>query len=83
MTPGGRAGPVAPTLRRGGLSSLPRRLGALVYEALLLTALAFVAGFVLLPLSTPAPASTPSIPPLFVRTMKFCALAAAAALYYG
>jgi uncharacterized RDD family membrane protein YckC len=68
---------------RGRRSSLPRRLGALFYEALLLTALALVAGFALLPLTSPARAAVPTIPPLFMRSMTFCALAAAAALYYG
>jgi uncharacterized RDD family membrane protein YckC len=68
---------------RGRRSSLPRRLGALFYEALLLTALALVAGFALLPLTSPAHTAVPTIPPLFVRSMTFCVLAAAAALYYG
>ena len=82
-SPGRAAAPFASKGHHDGLSSLARRLGALAYEALLLTALAFVVGFVLLPLSAPAHATTPSIPPLFVRTMTFCTLAAAAAIYYG
>jgi len=68
------------------VASLPRRLGALLYEALLLVAMALVAGFALLPLVSPSPAgaahSAPTIPPIYARTMLFCALAAGAALYY-
>jgi len=66
-----------------GRASLPRRLGALVYEALLLAAMALCAGFALLPLASPTHAPALTIPPLFVRTMLFCALAAAAAFYYA
>ena len=66
-----------------GRASLPRRLGALVYEALLLAAMALCAGFALLPLASPTHAAALTIPPLFVRTMLFCALAAAAAFYYA
>src|SRR6478736_519094 len=58
-------------------------MGALVYEALLLGALALVAGFLLLPLVSPARGATLAIPPIFVRTMTFCMLVAAAAIYYG
>lgn len=58
-------------------------MGALAYEALLLAALALVAGFLLLPLVSPTRAATLVIPPMFVRTMTFCLLAAAAAIYYG
>jgi len=58
-------------------------MGALAYEALLLAALALMAGFLLLPVMSPTRAATPAIPPLFVRTMTFCVLAAAAAIYYG
>ena len=63
-------------------ASLPRRLGALCYEALLLVALAICAGFALLPLASPTHAESLTIPPVFVRTMLFCALAAGAAFYY-
>ena len=66
-----------------GRASLPRRLGALCYEALLLAALALCAGFALLPLASPTRADALTIPPVFVRTMIFCALAAAAAFYYA
>jgi uncharacterized RDD family membrane protein YckC len=75
--------PVAGPRTRFRLSSLPRRLGALAYETLLLAALALVAGFLLLPLVSPTRAATPAIPPLFLRTMTFCVLTAAAAIYYG
>lgn len=71
QTPGGRS------------AALARRLGALVYEALLLAALALIAGFLLLPLVTPsaAHASTLAVPTVFLRTMLFCALAAGGAIY--
>lgn len=64
---------------------LTRRLGALLYEALLLVAMALVLGFALLPLVSPAGAvdRTLTIPPPFARAMMFCALAAAGAIYYG
>ena len=87
MTGRDRAAPAPAAVSADGprsrSSSLPRRLGALAYEALLLAALALVAGFLLLPLVSPTRAATPAIPPLFLRTMTFCALAAAAAIYYG
>ena len=64
-------------------ASLARRLGALLYEALLLVAMALVAGFAFLPLISPtlSTAAAPSVPPPFARTMLFCALAGLAALY--
>ena len=87
MTGRDRAAPAPAAVSADGprsrSSSLPRRLGALAYEALLLSALALVAGFVLLPLVSPTRAATPAIPPLFLRTMTFCVLAVAAAIYYG
>jgi uncharacterized RDD family membrane protein YckC len=67
-------------------ASLARRLGALLYEALLLVAMACVAGFALLPLVSPSAAgaaAVPATPPLFARTMMFCVLAGGAALYYA
>lgn len=65
-------------------ASLARRFGALLYEALLLVAMALIAGFAFLPLISPAmsTAAAPSVPPPFARTMLFCALAGLAALYY-
>jgi uncharacterized RDD family membrane protein YckC len=62
---------------------LPRRLGALLYEAMLLLALALVVGFALLPFVSPH-ASTQqalTIPAILPRAMFFCALVAGAALY--
>jgi uncharacterized RDD family membrane protein YckC len=66
-------------------ASIARRLGALLYEALLLTAMAFVAGFLFLPLvsGTGASPHTLTVPPPPVRSMMFGALVAGAAIYYG
>lgn len=64
------------------LASLPRRVGALPYEVVLLVALALVAGFVLIPLVTPVRTPSLTIPPVFVRAMTFCVLAAGAAMYF-
>ena len=81
----GGAGASAP--QRGPVlteASLSRRLGALLYEALLLFAMAVVVGFAFLPLVSPssgADAMLP-IPSIFGRTILFCALVAAAAGYY-
>ncbi len=57
-------------------ASLPRRLGALLYEVLSLGALLLVAGFVLLPL-TPrfAGGAPPGMPAPWVRTLWFLAMA--------
>jgi uncharacterized RDD family membrane protein YckC len=68
----------------GKSASLTRRLGALVYEALLICAMALVAGFAFLPLISPTAGhpALPTIPPLFARTMLFCALAGGGAIYY-
>jgi uncharacterized RDD family membrane protein YckC len=65
-------------------AGLPRRLGAAVYELLLLTALAFITQFLLLPLVSPGhagPASALSVPALPQRTFIFCAQFAVFALY--
>jgi len=66
-------------------ASFLRRIGALAYEALLLAAMAFVAGFLFLPLVSPRSVShrTLTVPPIFARTMMFCALVGGAAAYYG
>jgi uncharacterized RDD family membrane protein YckC len=68
----------------GQPASLTRRLCTLVYEVLLLVAMALVVGFLFLPLVSPGGASrsTLTIPPIFVRTMMFCALASGGAAYY-
>ncbi|MGE5171294.1 MAG: RDD family protein [Rudaea sp.] len=67
------------------VAGLARRLGALLYEALLLVAMAFVVGFLFLPLVSPSAArdAALSVPPLFARAMLFCALVAGAAVYYA
>ena len=62
---------------------LSRRLGALVYEALLLTALVFVVGFMLLPVvSGHVPdARVLALPSTFGRVILFCAEFSALAAY--
>jgi uncharacterized RDD family membrane protein YckC len=68
-----------------GDAGLARRFGAAVYEVLLLTALAFVTQFALLPLVSPghaASATALTIPPPAVRTIVFCAQFAVFALYF-
>jgi uncharacterized RDD family membrane protein YckC len=66
-------------------ASLARRLGALLYEALLLAAMALIAGFALLPLASPhaEPERTLSVPGVLARTAMFCMLAAGAAWFYA
>ena len=66
-------------------ASLARRTAALLYEALLLVAMAIIAGFVLLPLVSPGVASAHRliVPPLFARVMTFCVVAGGAAVYYA
>lgn len=67
------------------VAGLTRRLACLAYEALLLTALLFIASFLLLPLvSHGRAASTASLtlPDLPSRAMLFCALFAIAAAYF-
>ncbi len=65
-------------------ASLPRRLAALGYEALLVAALFLVVGFLTVPLS-PAPGTVPSlrVPDLPARVLSFALLFAAAAVYFG
>jgi len=64
---------------------LARRLGALLYEALLLAAMALIAGFALLPLGSPrvGPGGTLSLPGVLARAGMFCILAAGAAWFYA
>ncbi len=67
-----------------GDAGLVRRVGAAVYELLLLTALAFITQFALLPLVTPghAAAGVPlAIPSVGARTFVFCVQFAVFALY--
>jgi uncharacterized RDD family membrane protein YckC len=62
-----------------------QRLGAALYEALLVTALVFMAGFLLLPLVSPGTAATATqltIPPVPARVALFCILFAVVALYF-
>jgi uncharacterized RDD family membrane protein YckC len=69
-------------LRRAGL--LPR-LGSALYEALLVTALAFLTGFLLLPLVSPGTAATAAqltVPPVPARVALFCILFSVVALYF-
>lgn len=66
-------------------ASLARRLACLAYEALLLSALVFVASFLLLPLvsrSRRTDAGALTLPDLPSRTILFCALFAIAAGYF-
>jgi len=66
------------------LASIRRRLAALGYEALLLVAMAFVAGFVFLPfLRHDVSRQTLTIPSSVARAVMFCTLVAAAGLYYA
>ena len=73
-----------PALNVATRASLARRLGALLYEALLLIAMAFIAGFAFLPLLSPpgADRTALTIPPLLARTVLFGALVGGAAWYY-
>jgi uncharacterized RDD family membrane protein YckC len=65
------------------LAPLSRRLGALLYEALLFVAMAFVAGFVFLPFVSPTRSETSlSVPAPAARVVMFAALVAAFAVYY-
>jgi uncharacterized RDD family membrane protein YckC len=62
---------------------LTRRLGALLYEALLFVAMAFVAGFVFLPFVSPHPAPAAlSVPTPAARAAMLAALVALFAAYY-
>lgn len=66
-------------------AGLPRRLGALLYELLLLVAIVFVAGFVALPLISPARSHSVdalTVPALTERVALFCLLFAIAAWYF-
>lgn len=80
-SPPAEGGAVALRIR----ASLPRRLCALVYEALLLVAMAFVAGFVFLPLVSPGGIAHAAltVPTPLARAMMFGALTAGAATYYA
>jgi uncharacterized RDD family membrane protein YckC len=82
--PGAAAeGPAGPPLA----ATLRRRLASLGYEALLLAAILIVAGFMLAPLVSPAPALDASrrvpIPPLPARVVTFAVLVLMGAAYFG
>ncbi|NDP43513.1 MAG: hypothetical protein GZ089_12485 [Aromatoleum sp.] len=64
---------------------LLRRLAALSYEGLLLTAVILIVGFLIMPLVSPTPAATHSlqVPDLPARVIAFCAVFAAGALYFA
>ncbi len=64
-------------------ASLALRLAALFYEALLLVAMAVIAGFALLPLATPHVGRTLAVPGVPARIAMFCILAAGAAWFYA
>jgi uncharacterized RDD family membrane protein YckC len=66
------------------LASLTRRLAALGYEALLLVAMAFVAGFLFVPfLPQDASRQTLTTPSHVARALMFVVLVAAAGVYYA
>jgi uncharacterized RDD family membrane protein YckC len=66
-------------------ASLARRVGALLYESLLLVAIVFVAGFLALPLISPghsANVDALTVPAISERVALFCLLFAVLALYF-
>lgn len=66
-------------------AGIARRLGAVIYEGLLLVAIVFVASFIALPLVTPGHAGgadTLAIPDLAHRVILFCILFAVVAWYF-
>jgi uncharacterized RDD family membrane protein YckC len=77
----GRAAGSGATLGRP--ATLPRRLGALVYESLLIAALVLVAGFVLAPFVSPAagPASGLRLPGTVGRALSFAGVFGSMLLY--
>ncbi|MGH8802558.1 MAG: RDD family protein, partial [Casimicrobiaceae bacterium] len=66
-------------------AGLARRLAVIPYELLLLTAMALLAGFVMLPFVSPESAVRQelTIPPLYMRTLMACILAGGATLFYA
>jgi uncharacterized RDD family membrane protein YckC len=67
------------------LAGLARRAAAVAYELLLLVAVIFIAGFLLLPLVTPGHAGSAQeliVPPLPQRVALFCLLFAIMAAYF-
>ncbi len=74
----GEPAPAGLPLPRAGLV---RRLGAVVYEALLLAAVLFITGFVLLPLTSGRAADAIVVPTAAVRFVTFVVLFAVVGLY--
>lgn len=67
------------------LAGIARRMGGVLYEALLLVAIVFVASFIALPLITPGragDAAALAIPDVAHRVMLFCLLFATVAGYF-
>jgi uncharacterized RDD family membrane protein YckC len=67
------------------MAGLARRLGALLYETLLVVALVLVLGFAMLPLVSPGAAAKGAalvIPPLHARVALFCVIFAVLAGYF-
>lgn len=67
------------------LAGIARRLGSVLYEALLLVAIVFVASFLALPLITPGhagPATALAIPDVAHRVILFCVLFGVVAGYF-
>jgi uncharacterized RDD family membrane protein YckC len=75
--------PAPPRPAAATLATLPRRLGSLVYEGLLLTALVLVVGFVLVPLVSPAAGSMHAlqVPTAAGRALSFAGIFGAAMAY--
>ena len=72
-------------LARPPLAGIARRFTALLYEALLLVALVFIASFLLTPLVSPGSAASGSliVPSTGGRILSLVALFALGALYFG
>lgn len=70
---------------RAPLAGIARRYAALLYEALLLVALVFVASFLLTPLVSPGTAASASLtlPSMAGRIVSFVALFALGAAFFG
>jgi uncharacterized RDD family membrane protein YckC len=79
------SGPARPQVAHAAApAGIARRLCAVAYEALLLTALLFIASFTLLPLVSPGmgAAGTLTVPPLPVRMALFVGLFALCGAYF-
>lgn len=77
--------PAASAPARAAPPGLARRLGALLYESLLVTALVLVLGFATLPLVSPGasrPGAALAVPPLPARVMLFALVFAVLAAYF-